>query len=207
MFRNFCALAAFSGVVVCTSFAHAGPGPLNLTPGTPDVASGFVSVSYNAQSMILSVSGFTQNLNLPPSSGLNNREFSIVASIDNSGAPIAGGTYSMMVRGDFGGTDQVLFQSNTLWNFGSGAVDLFEFIFIQESGSLAAPGTHIGTILAGNFGSFPGGVPNFSQSFSNVPFPGFPGSGNADTFVIPTPTAAAMFAVAGFASLRRRRSN
>ena len=207
MYRNPCAFAAIGGFALSASFALAGPGLLNLTPGTPDVASGFVSVNYDAQAMVLSVTGFTQNLNLPPSSPLNNRQFSILASIDNSGAPISGGTFSLMVRGDFGGPDQVLFQSTTLQNFGSGAVDLFEFVFVQESGSLAAPGTLIGTILAGNFGFFPGGVPNFSQSFSNVPFPGFPGSGNADTFVIPTPTAAAMFAVAGIASLRRRRLN
>ena len=71
-----------------------------------------------------------------------------------------------------------------------------------DSPLVAPAGSEIGTILVGNFGTFPGGVPNFTQSFTNAPG-GF-GAGVADTFVI-VPSPAAMLPLLGLAVLRRRR--
>lgn len=176
---------------------------LPLTGGNPDVASGFVSVSYNATTHVFTATGFTQTIrDIDPN--LGNRSFQLTASIDNSGSVIAGGTFSLTVRGDYNSSNELLYSSSLLAlpnNFAYGATDRFEFVFVQQAGSLAPVGSEIGTILVGNFGTFPGGVPSFTQSFTNAPG-GF-GAGVADTFVIPSP--AAMLPLLGLAVLRRRR--
>jgi MYXO-CTERM domain-containing protein len=126
------------------------------------------------------------------------RAFSLTARISNAGVVIPGGA-SLSVRGDIGGTDQLLFSSTNLTNFGFGITDEFEFIFVQQAGSLAAVGQPIGTILVGP-GLFNGngGLPRFTTSFSLT------ASGNADTFPVPAPGAAMALGVGGLAVLRRR---
>jgi hypothetical protein len=191
-------------VVSAAAAATASAQPLNLVTGTPDVASGFIAVDYNATTGAFSATGFTQNLNLPPNQiAMGQRQFSLTAIINNSGQ--IAGLGSLIVRGDYGGTDQVLFSSNSITAFGFGPTNKFEFIFAQQGGSLAAVGTSIGTILVDPNLVFPGGIPSFSSSFSGRLFPGGPGAANADTFVIPSPSALALAGFGGLIAARRRR--
>jgi hypothetical protein len=155
------AIVSASGVAALVITSAASAAVLPLTGGTPDVASGFVAVSYNASTHVFTANGFTQTLTGHPGN-LGSRQFQLTASIDNAGQIISGGTFSLTVRGDYGGTNQLLYSSTSLSptpNFLSGATDRFEFVFLQQAGSLAPVGSELGTILVGNFGSFPGGVP------------------------------------------------
>lgn len=196
-----------SSAVVALALAAGGAfaAPLNLSPALPDVASGFILVTYDANTSIFSATGVTQNVTLPgPSSvpaGL--RAFSLTCVIDNLGNASSG---TLLVRSDVGGADSVNFMSSDLDAFGFGAFNKFEFIFSQQSGNLASVNEQIGTILIAPGLSFPGGVPDFSRSFSNA-FPGTNfGDGNADTFVIPAPSAAGLLALGGLVAARRRRT-
>jgi hypothetical protein len=176
--------------------------PLNLVPGTPDVASGFIAVDYNATTQLFTAEGFTQNLNLPPTMPLGQRQFRLTAIINNAGQLTGPGT--LTVRGDYLGTDQLLFSSNDIDAFGYDSFNRFEFLFTQQAGNLAPAGASVGTILADPNLSFPGGVPNFTSSFSGRLFPGGPGAAVADTF-IPAPGALPVTVLAGAAMMRRRR--
>jgi len=147
----------------------------------------------------------TQNVTLPgPSTvpaGL--RSFSLTCIIDNVGNASSG---ILSVFSDVGGPNSQNFLSSDLDAFGFGTLNKFEFIFTQQSGNLASVGEQIGTILVAPGLSFPGGVPDFSRSFSNA-FPGTNfGDGNADTFVIPAPSAAGLLAIGGLVATRRRRT-
>lgn len=179
--------------------------PLNLISVNPDAASGFIAVKYDATSHLFTATGVTQNLfqAMGPDVPLGGRTFSLSASIDNSGNLISGGPASLLVRGDFGGVDQVLFQSNAIIAFGFSATSKFEFLFQQQSGSLAPAGWPIGTVLIDTNLSFPGGVPSFQSSFSDEIIPGV-GLGQADTFV-PAPAGALALAMGGLVIARRRR--
>lgn len=179
--------------------------PLNLSPAIPDVASGFIIVTYNAGSQQFTASGFTQQISLPgPSSqpaGL--RQFSLTATVSNAGVATGG---TLLVKTDFGSADSVAFQSADLTAFGFDAINKFEFVFSQQAGNLASVGSDIGTILVSPSLSFPGNIPSFAQSFTNDPFGlGF-GDGNADTFLIPAPGATAILGLAGLFASRRRRA-
>lgn len=196
--RTFIGLLA----VVSTASGAFARAPLNLVGGNPDVASGFIAVDYNATTKLFTAVGTTQNLSLPVTPSLGLRLFSLSATIDNVGN--LSGPGSLIVRGDFGGTDQVLFQSNTITAFGFGATNKFEFLFTQESGSLAPVGSSVGTILVDTGLNFGGGIPSFSASFSGRIFTGGPGFANADTFV-PGPSALAVMGLGGLFAGRRRR--
>src|SRR5207244_2220532 len=99
---------------------------LNLVPGAPDVASGFISIDYNASSGAFLASGSTQNLSIPPNTfPMGQRQFQLTATIDSNGNIVGPG--SMTVRGDYGGTNQLLYFSNTILAFGFGQTDKFEF--------------------------------------------------------------------------------
>lgn len=198
-----CVRTSISCVVALALSASAlAQAPLNLVPGTPDVASGFIAVDYNATTGLFTAEGFTQNLNLPPTIPMGQREFRITAIIDNLGQ--LAGPGSLTVRGDYLGIDQVLFSSNDIDAFGYDSFNRFEFLFTQQSGNLATAGASVGTILADPNLVFPGGVPNFSQSFSGRLFPGGPGAAVADTFV-PAPGTLVVTVLGGLAAMRRRR--
>lgn len=197
---------ALAGVAALATASSASAALLNLVRTTPDVASGFVSIDYDASTHLFTASGFTQNVDMPPQQAAGQRQFSLSLFIDNDGTvlPLPA---SLVVRGDIGGIDQVLYQSTQLAPndfFGSGATDRFEFVFVQQSGSLAPAGTLIGTILSANMGTFPSGVPSFTSSFSNHSGP-IPGNGAADTFPIPAPGAATLLAAGTVVCFRRRR--
>lgn len=198
--RSF--VLAATAVSIATGSASAVS--LGLFKTDPDVASGFIGVDYDAVSHVFSAVGFTQNLELPPASSLGNRLFSLTALIDNNGNLLSGGA-ALTVRGDFGGSDQLLFSSTSIIDFGFSAFNKFEFRFTQQAGSLASVGATIGTILVDTGLSFPGGTPDFHASFSGRIFPGGPGAANADTFA-PAPSPALSGCVlAGLVARRRRR--
>lgn len=201
---NVAKIVALGAIGVAASVASA-QSPLNLTPSFPDVFSGAIAVDYNATSGLFTASGFTQSMALVPNGSIpmGQRQFFISAILSNLGT--INGAGSMIVRGDYGGTDQVLFSSNNILAFGFSATSKFEFLFSQDAGSLAPVGTPIGTILTDTNISFPGGIPDFHQSFSGRIFPGGPGAGTADTFA-PAPSAAALLGLAGLTASRRRRS-
>lgn len=180
---------------------------LNLVEVNPDVASGFLGITYNASTFDFVVNGLTQNLELPsgpPSIALNQRQFRLTAKINNSGilVPNSG---TLIVRGDYLGVDQVLFSSNSILRFDFSAANKFEFEFIQSvNTSLAGIGDTIGTIMTDVNGlAFPGNIPSFQTSFDGRLF-GDLGNGAADTFV-PAPSAALITGLFGLATLRRRR--
>lgn len=199
---NLRLLAALPAALL-TASAVAVPPPLNLVSVNPDVASGFLDIHYNSTTGAFTVSGPAQNVNLPPTVPVNNGTFSLNMFIDNNGNPF--GVASLLIVGDIGSGIQTLFSSSQLLNFGVGAVSKFEFLFLQDAspGALAPAGTNLGTILTDVNMAFPGGVPDFDDSFTNEIAPGF-GTGSADTFV-PTPGAGALLAGAGLLGLKRRR--
>lgn len=203
MIRMKCALSA--AALVAAAAASAAGAPLNLVSVNPDVASIGVAVSYNATTQTFTASGRTQNLLLPSLVSVplgNVRQFLLTAIIDNNGN--LAGPGSLTVRGDYNVSDELLFSSNTISAFGFSAFNKFEFVFIQQAGSLAPVGTPIGTILVEAGLSFAGGVPDFHSSFDSAFFPGGPGTGNADTFV-PAPASAGLLVGLGAMSARRRR--
>lgn len=198
-------LLLLAGCVVASGAAFSSAAPLNLVKVDPDVASGFIAIDYSSVNGLFTAVGQTQNLELTPGGGSINMGlelFSLSAILDVNG--LLAGPGSLTVRGDYGGTNQLLFSSSSILAFGFSATNKFEFQFSQAAGSLASVGTTIGTILTDLNLSFPGGVPDFHSGFSNRFFPGGPGNGSADTFV-PSPSAAAVGALAGLAAMRRRR--
>lgn len=204
-------LVAPTVIILGTAIAAPAMGAaLGLSPTAPDVASGFINVDYNATTHAFTASGFTQNLNLPPTQGLGNRTFTLNASIDNAGNIDALAPFLFEVRGDFMGTNTLLYHATSLApgaNFGFSAVAKFEFVFLND---FASPlpgvgiGTKIGTILSSAVTTFPGNVPVFTQNFTNHTVP-IPGAGVADSFPVPAPSAGALAALAGVVVMGRRR--
>lgn len=191
-------LAAIVGLAGTCAAASA-QAPLNLVSVNPDVASGFITISYNASSHVFTASGFTQNVNQPPTVPAGNRTFSLTANINNDGT-LKDNVGSLIVRGDVGGTDQLLFSGTFISAFGYNFGNIFEFLVTQSAGSLAPIGSSVGTILIGDGLSFPNNnLPSFTSSF-NVSF-----TGRANTFV-PTPGAAALLGLGGLVAARRRRA-
>jgi hypothetical protein len=186
---------------------------LNLTQGNPDIASAYILTSYESTTGAFRAEGQTVMLN--PSGdflGMALQSFILTATIDSAGVA-SGGT--LTVRGDYGGTDQLLFYSTDLVAFGFGAANKFEFVFTQDSvlgdHSLAAAGAQLGTIMTDVSGlHFAGDVPNFLNSFQSDQLTGMPdwGTGSADTFMIavPLPTGALASGVGlAVVAVRRRR--
>lgn len=155
--------------------------PLNLTSGSPDIASGFISTSYNAGTGLFSASGFATTYLPngqpgPPSDAIAGGSFDITANISNAGV-LSAGTLTI------GGTVAAQgFNSGTLLTgtlsalgFNPAGGDPFEFLFNVTGGDAAGSfGTSGGVILNAGAGSFLG---TFANSFTSAPF-----AGVADTF-------------------------
>jgi hypothetical protein len=198
--RSFFVSATAVAALAGSTFAN----PLNLVPGNPDVASGFILVTYNASTHAFSATGYTQNIALPGGTQepANLREFTLTATISNSGVASDG---TLMVRTDHTSADSVGFSSASLVSFGFDITNKFEFVFSQAAGNLASAGTQIGTILVAP-DLFSNGMPSFAADFSNDIGGGF-GVGNADTFaLVPAPASLALCGVAGLVAGRRRRA-
>jgi hypothetical protein len=153
-------------VTVSTAGSTAWGAPLNLElKSSPEIASDFVSVSYNSDSHILSVKGHvgefatSANATVPVANGT----FEISASISNAGRFDSG---VLTVRGAIPslGISQATLLSGELNSFGYGDGDaggILEYFFATSGGSLADDfGPITGVILSqSGFGG------SFTQSF------------------------------------------
>lgn len=173
---------------------------------SPDITSVFMDVSYNAGSQSLAANGFSATLDddgVGPALDFDNfGTFDILASIDNSGAPLGG---SLTITGDLTSTLGLsgTLLTGTLTDFGwfGTTRDGFEFLFQVTGGLLATaqyyglPGSSVGVIYDSGEDVFNG---TFVSSFSSSGF----GSGFSDSAPIPEPTTLAFLFAAAFLSRR-----
>jgi PEP-CTERM motif-containing protein len=204
-YRHFCVVI----VVLFTFFASAQAGLINLTlEPHPDVASGFIDVTYDAASDAFVASGFAMEMNddsIAPTEAISSGLFSIGADIDDSGL-LNSGTVNI------GGTIANLgFNSGTLLTGSLTAVGadapsgVIEFLFSVTGGDAVGLYGGIGAtggIIMG-FTDFTGWGSSFNNNF------GIQGLGQAvaDTApVVPEPTTLALLTAGMFAIKRRKRS-
>lgn len=186
---------------------------LNLSPGTPDIGSAFVSVTYSVNAGIGTLTARGQAQQLTPSAqggspNIQNADFftsfDLNAVINNNNQTATG---TLVISGETpadGFTSGTLL-TGTLSAFGAGASDPLEFLFDVTGGDAAGLfGPTAGTILS--FSGFGGDLlSNFSTSFTSV----------ADTFsvataAVPEPTALGLVFAGGLVlvwSKRRRRGH
>lgn len=188
-------------VGVAVSSTTALGSPLNLVQSTPDITSGFITVSYNATSDVLTVTGTALSIDFngtpPPDNTITSGTFTLTATINSSGMLTSG---SLIIAGTIpalGAASPLLTANLTAFGFSDSPVtQVFEFTGTTTGGSQAAGmGSQVGTIL--NLGGGFGG--SFANNFANSGF------GNADTFRIPAPGAGMLISAAGLIGLSRRR--
>ena len=174
----------------------------------PDIASGFISVTYDAAGDQLTASGFAllfDDDGMGPAENIINGTFLLEATITDGGMS-DGGTLTIM--GDIpglgvGGT--LLSADLNAFGFMTGGGPLFDFLFKVTGGSLADDfypvSSVIGMIMSGV--SFPGH--DFTGDFDNL-LGGIPGTGSAVADIgVPAPATLALIAMAGLCGRRRRR--
>jgi hypothetical protein len=178
---------------------------LNLIPETPDIASSFLDISYNAATNILEAQGFASSLDDGVGGGgaIVGGTFNLNAEID-AGGNLLGGI--IIIGGTVGAANSGTLLTGNLTDIGFsevvGVSDPLEFLFEVTGGDLAgAYGGTGGTILTGT--DFAGWLGNFA----NAPF-----SGASDTFAVspspvPVPATVWLFGTAliGFVGMSRRR--
>jgi hypothetical protein len=179
---------------------------LNLIPETPDIASSFLDISYNAATNILEAQGFASSLDDGVGGGgaIVGGTFNLNAEID-AGGNLLGGI--IIIGGTVGAANSGTLLTGNLTDIGFsevvGVSDPLEFLFEVTGGDLAgAYGGTGGTILTGT--DFAGWLGNFA----NAPF-----SGASDTFTVspvPVPAAvwlfgSALLGLAGFGRHSRRK--
>lgn len=194
-----CSVAAAVGLSVSCAASAA---PLNLNLLRPDITSGFLTVTYNATSDVLSVTGPALTIDFdgvsPPDHAITGGTFTLSAIINASGMLTSGTLTITGTVGAIGATSPLLTANLTGFGFSSSPVtQIFEFTGAVTGGSQAAGyGASVGTVL-NTGGGFPG---HFNSNFSKS------GQGSADTARIPAPgTAAALAGLLGLAARRRRR--
>ena len=177
----------------------------------PDIASGFIDVSYDAGLDEFTADGFAVTFNddgVGAPVGIVAGTFFISASIDEDGNPVSG---VLSIDGNVLGFGPNLL-TGTLSEFGFGnppGGNIFEFLFDVDGGDLATSdfygvpgsGAQVGVILDANGGGFDG---TFDVSFDN--YGGVPGTGNgvADTApLVPEPASLLLILAVG-AFVRRR---
>jgi hypothetical protein len=180
---------------------------LNLDKGFPDVFGAAVSVSYNATTDVLTVSG--EPLSYSPNSSTSvtidtPRSLSITANISGTGS-LGGGSNTVSILGkipSLGANSGTLLTGNlTQFGFPGGAGDPLEFLFDITGGDLAAAyqaaGVPVGIIISGT--SFPG---SFQSDFANN------GLGVVDVAAVPIPASAWLMgsALVGLFGFARRRA-
>lgn len=193
---------AVAGLLASASFAAAAP--LNLTLQRPDITSGLLSVSYNATSDVLTVTGSALTIDLdgiaPPDHPITGGTFALTANINSAGVLTSG---SLTISGSIsalGAVTPLLTANITAFGFSNSPVtQIFEFTGPVTGGSLASGpngfGSTVGTILSLG-GGFNG---SFASNFSNSGF------GAADTARIPAPAAGTLALMTGVLALGRRR--
>ncbi len=183
--------------------------PLNLNSVHPDIASANVSVTFDANSDVLSAAGlavqFADGVSVAPHPTISGGSFSLTASINDAGVASSASLSisGLVVGGLFDGTSGLLL-TGTLADFGAGnSGDPLEFLFELTGGALAGAfggiGAPIGTILNGT-----GASGSFAVSFDNLLAGPGTGTATADTFV-PEPSSAmlVLFGCVGLSAFRR----
>lgn len=195
-----------------TATAQAFPA-LNLVPGTPDIESSFINVSYVGDNTTgtLTANGFA-NVLTPPGAPTGNIDFGSfdINSIINSNAQTASG--SLVIGGTIAGQG---FNSGTLLTgtfastagtptFGAGPGDPLEFLFTVSGGDAANLYGGIGS-TAGVILSQSGYTGSFAGNFNSAPFGGL-----ADTFGqgdgVPIPGTLWLLLGGGLLLLRRTKT-
>lgn len=182
------------------------PGPLGLVPGSPDISSSFIDVSYvgNSNAGTLNASGFAVVLTPPgsPSGNIAGGTFDVSAFIQ-SNALTASGTLNIGGTIPGLGFNSGTLLTGTLSSMGAGPGDALEFAFDITGGDAVGVfggfGATAGVIVSKS--GYPG---SFDSNFSSSPFAAL-----ADTFpvAVPEPSPIIIWSLLGAAvcACRRRR--
>lgn len=209
--RRFLQVVVLFSSVFAATQAQAAFLSLNLTPGTTDIGSAFVSVTYTVNAGIGTLTARGQAQQLTPSAqggspNIQNADFftsfSLAATINNNNMTATG---SLTISGETpadGFTSGTLL-TGTLNAFGVGATDPLEFLFDVTGGDAAGlfgPTAGVSLIFSGYSGNL---LNNFSTSFTTV----------ADTFSTstvvnpaPEPSSLGLMLLVAFAVSLRHRS-
>jgi hypothetical protein len=178
--------------------------PLGLTLYTPDISSGFVSVSYDAGAEVFSASGYAFTLDFdglaPPDEDIIAGTFDISLPVGSSGT-ITPGVGSLAIEGSVQSSGpSLLLGEIAAFGFLDDGGEIFEFLFTVTGGDLAGSfDPTVGVILDASDSGFSG---TFSCSFSNSGF------GVSDTANIPEPaTLSLLFGGLALTVAHRRRRN
>lgn len=191
--------------------------PLNLSlPSVPDIYSGQIDITYDADTGAFSADGFSLQFGyaLGQSADILNGTFSIDVNVDATGALLPGGA-GLLITGDIDiDGDLVADYTGTLLSgdvsqFGANGEGpgIFEFVFDVTGGSLVPDffPDDAGVILGGGSNSTFNG--SFAVDFSNLSggLAGT-GTGDSDTAPIPEPGTVLLFGagIAGLAGFGRR---
>lgn len=190
--RIFLVSIVFIVFCVFSSLSHSTP--LNLTSGTPDIFSAFISVNYNSSTQNLNSQGFAFEIDddgVGPAEQIVNGLMNLSATIDNSGNLISG---SLTIQGTvptLNYTSGTILTGNIIdFGFPDAGGDPLEFLFEVTGGDAAGIyGPKGGVIMS--YTGFPG---SFQSSFMNY------GDGVSDTFSVsgepvPEPSTIAMFLI------------
>ena len=159
-------LLLLMGLFTAPAFAT----PLGIQPSAPDLSVSFASVSYDATSHVLSISGFpatykdASDVSHPVDGGAT---FSLTALIDNSGVLTPSGS-SLTISGTIAalGYNSGTLLAADLTQFGFATVgDTLEFYASSTGGDLSTSyGAQVGIIV--NSSGYPGSwVSSFSNAF------------------------------------------
>ncbi len=192
-------MAMAVGALALTGTANADFIGLDLLD-TPDIVSGFISVSFDAATDALIASGTAFELDLDGGAPLpiTGGTFDLNASINDAGE-VGGGDLS--IGGMVGGFSGPSLLTGSLLDFGfaDGGGMILEFLFTVEGGDLATEyggvGAQFGVImdLGDNYSG------DWTQDLDVI------ASAVADAAPIPAPAGLALLGVAGVLGRRRRR--
>ncbi|MCH7813751.1 MAG: PEP-CTERM sorting domain-containing protein, partial [Planctomycetes bacterium] len=188
-------------VLVLMAGAVVQAAPLNLSLLTPDIASAWLTVDYNAGSDLLTATGFAMTFDsdgvAPPDENITSGFFDISLPVDLNGAITVGvGTLTISGLVASGGPS-LLTGDIVAFGYLDGGGEIFEFLFDVTGGDLAGNfGSQVGVIVDAWDSGFSG---SFDSGFSNSGF------GVSDTGAVPEPGTLGMFSFGVLALWASRR--